>query len=219
MKSKMLSAAAAIVLTLSAFGAQAAPVFHVAEDILPGGLATLQAERGVWAAAHGGALSTEGFEGLVAAPANPFDFGDFTLSFSGPSLTLFGANALVRTEGVNGLGFSGNGTVTFTFDTAITAFGIDWSSFDQTATVVAYSDDAGGAVADVFVPVTSPGAGFFGVLNTDGFTTVSFQVTQSEILEFDYIQWGTAVPEPGTLAILGLGLVGFGFARRRQAAV
>jgi hypothetical protein len=214
-KLKVIATCAA--LTLCGFGAQAAPVYNVVEAVLPGGLATLQAERAAWATAHGGGLSTEGFEGLAAAPASPFDFGAFTLT-SSVGLTLFGANALTRTEGVKGLGFSGNGTVTFTFDSAITAFGIDWSSFDQGSTVVAYSDDAGGAVADIFVPVTPAGGGFFGVRNTDGFTSVSFQVTQAEILEFDYIQWGTAaaVPEPMSLLLVVAGLAAVGVSRSRR---
>ena len=217
---KLKTLAACAAFALWAVGAQAAPAYFVAEAILPGGLGTLQAQRANWAAAHGQALSTEGFESLLAAPSTPFDFGAFTLNFSGAGLTLFGANPLTRTEGIKGLGFSGNGTVTFTFDNAITAFGIDWSSFDQTTTVVAYGDDAGGAVADIFAPLTLAGGGFFGVLNSAGFTTVSFTITQTEILEFDYIQWGTAssVPEPTSLLLLGIGLAAAGFSRSRRAS-
>ena len=215
---KALAAGAA--LMFSGIASHAAPVYTIAEDILPSGLGTLQAARAGWAAAHGGPLSSEGFEGLAAAPGSPFDFGAFTMTYSGSGLTLFGANSLVRTEGVQGLGFSGRGTVTFTFDSAITAFGIDWSSFDQTTTVVEYSDDAGGALSDVFLPVTSAGAGFLGVRNSAGFTSVTFQVTQTETLEFDNIQWGTSavIPEPMSLLLVGAGLAMVGFSRARRSS-
>ena len=207
-------------LMLYGLASHAAPVYTIAEDVLPSGLGTLQTARAGWAAAHGGPLATEGFEGLAAVPPSPFDFGAFTMTYTAADMTLYGANALVRTEGVQGLGFSGRGTVTFTFDSPITAFGIDWSSFDQTTTVVEYSDDAGGALADVFLPVTSAGAGFLGVINNAGFTTVTFQVTQTEILEFDNIQWGTSavIPEPMSLLLVGAGLAMVGVSRARKAS-
>jgi hypothetical protein len=215
---KRISLYFGVALLFAAAEVHAAPIFVTAEAVLPGGLPVLQAARAGWATAHGAPLLTEGFESLAAAPTNPFDFGDFTLGFSGTGFTLYGANALTRTEGTQGLGFTGSGTVTFTFDSAINAFGIDWSSFDSPATVIAYSDDAGGAIADVFVPVTIAGAGFLGVRNTVGFTTVSFAVTSGEILEFDNIQYGAAaVPEPVTLALFGLAAAGYAGHRRRSA--
>lgn len=210
-------ALAAAALALSAFAASAAPAYSVTEAILPGGLGTLQAARSAWAATLGGPLQTEGFEGLAAAPASGFDFGPFTLTTSAP-LVLFGNNSLVRTEGVQGLGFSGNGTMTFTFDTALTAFAIDWSSFDSLNTVISYQDNAGGSVADIFQPLTSAGAGFFGVVNGAGFTQVTFTAQSGEILEFDNIQFlANNVPEPSSLALVALALAGCGAWRRRTA--
>ena len=198
-------------------GAAHAITFNVAEDILPGGLGTLQAERATWAAATGAALSSEGFEGL-GSNGSFFDFGDFSVSIASGSMTLFGANGLTRTEGTNGLGFTGSNVITFLFDNVQTAFGIDWSSFDQTETNVAYSDNGGGANGDIFQPVTTAGAGFFGVINENGFTEITFTVTQTEILEFDNIQYGAAaaIPVPASLPLLVGALGVLGFARRKR---
>lgn len=218
MQNKVRTSLIAGAIALTAGSVQAATTFNVAEDILPGGLSTLQDERDVWASAVGAPLATEGFESLTTGGSS-FDFGDFSVSLDTGSFTLYGANSLVRTEGTNGLGFSGNNIVTFLFDTAITSFGIDWSSFDRTATNVAYSDNGGGSLGDIFVPVTTAGAGFFGVNNTDGFTQVQFTVTQSEILEFDFVQYGNiaAVPVPASLPLL-FGAIGLlGFVRRKKS--
>lgn len=193
---------------------------YVAEDRLPDGIGTLQAERAQWASDFGGTLSSEGFEGLSGAPASVIDFGDFTLSFSGKrDLTLFGANEFTRTEGAQSLGFTKKGTITLTFDEEITALGIDWSSFDKKGTRVRYKDNAGNFIKDVFDPVTRAGAGFFGIIDPEGFTEVTFLVKQSETLEFDFIQYGRSVapvPLPAGLPLLVGALGVLGLVRRRQ---
>lgn len=213
-KSTVLAAA-----ILAAGSSAHAASFNIAEDILPGGgVSTLQAERAVWAAASGATLSSEGFEGLSSGDSF-FDFGDFSVSIETGAFTLFGANSLTRTEGENGLGFSGSNVVTFLFDSVQTAFGIDWSSFDRTDTNVAYADNGGGANDDLFEPVVTAGAGFFGVNNANGFTEIIFTVTQQEILEFDNIQFGTAspVPIPAGLPLLIAGLGALAFMRRKRS--
>jgi hypothetical protein len=84
---------------------------------------------------------------------------------------------------------------------------------------VSVFDAANMLLGSTNVSVPSGGSGFFGVISdTDVITRVSVNNT-SAFDVIDDVAFGTAsIPEPGTLALFGLGLAGLGFARRRKAA-
>jgi hypothetical protein len=133
---------------------------------------------------------------------------------------------------------SGGTSIKFTFSTAINAFGIDvndLATFGETTFTVALS--TGGSL-DYILPDVSNGLdSFYGVIDT-GLAFTSVTLTNSrvgDVVYYDNVQSGTApvivvgpgpgpspgpsaVSEPGTLALFGLGLVGLGFARRRKTA-
>lgn len=86
--------------------------------------------------------------------------------------------------------------------------GLEFLGFNETIQNVSVVDSTGIVVAGLAF-----GAGFIH-LDLDG----AFTASSTLQLHVDFAPAAVGVPEPATLALLGLGLAGFGFMRRKRTA-
>jgi hypothetical protein len=115
-------------------------------------------------------------------------------------------------------------SATFSLGFSANYFGLFWGSVDTYNTITFYLDGlliASFGGDDIAPPAdgnqTSDATNFYtDFFFTEGarFDTVTFSSTQ---FAFESANHAYAVPEPGTLGLLGLGLAGLGFAGRRRS--
>lgn len=147
-----------------------------------------------------------------------------TLSTSGTALNVesiyAGSYAATGNYVANG---SGGNSFDLVFTNAVSAFGFNWGAADMSWTMNLL-DSSNTLIGSLFVAAqTDPYAAFIGA-NGNGQLIKTVQMVQAnyDYILLDDLQFvqgsGTAVPEPASVALLGLSLAGLAALRRRKYA-
>ena len=177
-------------------------------------------------AAAGPGVAFESFEVLGVSTATSRGYADVTFSCAGGPWCpgFFGNSSMTADNGSQSLYFASPSTVTFTFNSGITAFGIAIGGAGDVGALTLAASLNNGDSANALTAYSS-GSGFFsgnrqyfGIMSSTAFTSITFTPTNSgDGIFFDSLSY-KAVPEPSSMLLLGLGALGAFAARRKKAA-
>ena len=187
-------------------------------------------DRALWEAAVSGTITTDPFDNpIAAAVVINLDSGIVSTGTNGTDTQNVDNGLYQAAINTDGDAPSFFDSITWTFPSAVYAFGADWG---ETATaegllLIGDFDGTGNITINFFTElVDNGGTGFLGIIGNVPFNMITFETGGipdsadfSEAFYVDNVAFvaATQIPEPATLALLGLGLAGLGFARRRKA--
>lgn len=211
----------ALVLSLSVFAAMSGTTAQAGLTAFDDRSSFLAATLQTQTATFDGWIKDTGFH------SSAVDVGGFTLSMTAGASDVYNfidaPPAKSIATDINGsthlMVFTDTGVdLTFSFDQPITAFGADFKGINDAFERTLLS--AGGQFATVPGDPLNLQLTFFGVTSDTPFSSLTFHGVRNDIYGIDDVTFGTAlrvpaVPEPGSMLMLSLGLAGVVAARRR----
>ncbi len=180
-------------------------------------------DRTTWESALGGTIGTEDFNAVtpfaMSAGSNSAGQLDIVLTNLTSSFNSIDNGAgILNIDGTTY--YKGSATsaenIVIQLSQAVLGFGADFRS-THSASGLTLEIDSIMAEFTTLLP-SGDGDGFLGVISTNAFSSVRlFDASQNESFGLDNVSFGGSVPEPTTLALMGLGLAGIGWKRRKTA--
>jgi len=177
-------------------------------------------DRAAFNLAAGGGLSFESFESNPISGAT-VTYGNLSFKETFGTVDHFTNTALVNffsaatTDGQNSIWYDDNdnsvSTLTFGLASPVTALGFDITASENNTVAI-------GGDLNSSINLTANTPSFFGIIDTTTpFSNVTITAGGGPNVGFDAVAYGRAIPEPSTLALLGLGLSGAAlFALRKK---